>query len=58
LRWGQHIKAFKKRWSVDAAKDNDDGGGFDVIMGSNIIYAEDILKPLFDTIVELLSKSA
>jgi len=58
LRWGRHVEAFKKRWTEDTADGGDEGcDGFDVIMGSDIIYAEDILEPLFDTVMELLSSS-
>jgi hypothetical protein len=49
LRWGhsQQIQDFKRCW-----------GTFDVVLGSDIIYLEEILDPLFETVVELLSLSS
>ena len=46
LRWGheQQLMEFKRCW-----------GSFDVIIGSDIIYMEDSLNPLFETVVELLT---
>lgn len=56
LRWGQNLEAFK---TYVACKQNVmQFSGFDVIMGSDIIYVEEILDPLFDTVIELLSDSA
>ena len=43
LRWGRHVSTFRERF-----------GDFDVIMGSDIIYVEEIIEPLFDTIQQLL----
>ena len=31
-----------------------DHRGFDVVMGSDIIYVEDILDPLFDTVANFM----
>lgn len=45
LRWGRNVSNFRKRYE----------GLFDVIMGSDIIYVEEILDPLFETVQELLS---
>ena len=59
LRWGRDVPAFKTRYAAAAAA-HDDGSpssspGFDVVMGSDIIYTEDIIEPLFDTVLELMS---
>ena len=43
LRWGRHVSTFRERFGV-----------FDVIMGSDIIYVEEIIEPLFDTVQQLL----
>lgn len=42
LRWGQDMDAFSSC-------------GFHVILASDVIYVQDILEPLFDTVVQLLS---
>eukprot|EP00957_Ditylum_brightwellii_P105294 8026843-Ditylum_brightwellii.AAC.1 len=43
----------------DRRDDNDDDFiGLDVIMGSDIIYTEEVLEPLFDTVVQLMMISS
>lgn len=43
LRWGKNVSYFKKLHGV-----------FDVIIGSDIIYTEEAVDILFDTVVSLL----
>lgn len=49
LIWGhdQQLQDFKRLW-----------GTFDVIIGSDIIYQESIIDPLFETVQELLTPSS
>mmetsp|Transcript_21804 Transcript_21804/g.33318 ORF Transcript_21804/g.33318 Transcript_21804/m.33318 type:complete len:265 (+) Transcript_21804:110-904(+) len=51
LLWKNSIDQFKERWCTREEVD-----GFDVIMGSDVIYQEDTIEPLFYTVAELLSK--
>jgi hypothetical protein len=52
LRWGQHLQQFKEHCALPS-----NGGCFDVVMGSDIIYTNDILDPLFETVDYLLKKN-
>ena len=54
LRWGQGLEAFKRHCNQTLAQN---GGYFDVIMGSDIIYMEEILEPLFETVDYLLKRN-
>mmetsp|Transcript_4343 Transcript_4343/g.6369 ORF Transcript_4343/g.6369 Transcript_4343/m.6369 type:complete len:122 (+) Transcript_4343:530-895(+) len=49
LRWGRKVREFQENW---APKD-----GFDVIMGSDIIYAKEYMQELFQTVSLLISMS-
>lgn len=49
LRWGINMSPFAAKYSPS--------GGFDVILGSDIIYSEDIISPLFDTVNTLLCQN-
>lgn len=54
LRWGKNIEKFKQKWTIfEGIK----YPGFDVILGSDIIYVEEILDPLFTTVINLLAPS-
>mmetsp|Transcript_16458 Transcript_16458/g.23408 ORF Transcript_16458/g.23408 Transcript_16458/m.23408 type:complete len:295 (-) Transcript_16458:147-1031(-) len=68
LRWGQDIGRFKVKILHDndlecadinqtGVKSESSDYRFDVIMGSDIIYVEEIIEPLFDTVTQLLSHS-
>jgi len=64
LKWGScEINEFRKKWCCAKTKEMGTGvytcanDRFDVIMGSDIIYADDIIEPLFDTVTGLLSYS-
>lgn len=48
LIWGKNLDEFYRRW---APKDR----GFDVVMGSDTVYVEDMVEPLFETVSRLLS---
>lgn len=52
LRWGIRLSEFIMHVSADVRFD----GTFDVVMGSDIIYVESILDPLFATVDALLTK--
>ncbi|CAM9390940.1 unnamed protein product [Ectocarpus fasciculatus] len=51
LRWGARVDEFSRHIAPDVRPD----GRFDVIMGSDIIYVESILDPLFATVDALLT---
>jgi protein N-lysine methyltransferase METTL21D len=51
LRWGMNLCQFSQHCSADMNAE----GRFDTIMGSDIIYVETILEPLFQTVDALLS---
>ena len=51
LRWGQQLNEFKHHCALPSNE-----GCFDVIMGSDIIYTEEILDPLFETVDFLLKR--
>lgn len=51
LRWGLQLEEFGRHVAADLLPD----GRFDVIMGSDIIYVESILEPLFATVDSLLT---
>lgn len=53
LRWGRHLTEFKKHCALPTPN-----GKFDVIMGSDIIYTQDILDPLFKTVDFLLKDNS
>lgn len=53
LRWGMNLPQFSQHC---AAYTNEEGR-FDTIMGSDIIYVESVLDPLFETVNELLSSN-
>ena len=53
LIWQRGVEEFKKRWCTD--EQNQDG--FDIIMGADIIYTEEAVEPLFNTVSSLLSKA-
>ena len=60
LRWGRNLSSFRERHINDYKKRNGENndsydGLFDLIMGSDIIYVEEILEPLFETVAQLLS---
>jgi predicted nicotinamide N-methyase len=52
LKWGQRIAEFKAKCNLPTPS-----GLFDLVMGSDIIYVETILEPLFQTVDALLSPS-
>lgn len=54
LRWGMHLEEFIDHCSADL----NEQGRFDMIMGSDIIYVETILEPLFQSVHALLSEEA
>ena len=45
LRWGHRVAEFLEHY-----------GKFDVLIAADIIYVEDILEPLFDTVVALMNE--
>jgi predicted nicotinamide N-methyase len=47
LQWGLHLERFQQRHGISC---------FDIIMASDVIYVEEILHPLWQTIQILLSK--
>jgi predicted nicotinamide N-methyase len=52
LLWGCKVEAFIGKWGP---KDGNDGDGlFDVVMGSEIFYAQEVLGALFETILLVL----
>lgn len=57
LRWGTDTHNFKHCFCNPSGVGHDltKGKGFDVIMGSDIIYVEEMLEPLFKTVLELLA---
>lgn len=52
LRWGINLEEFKIKCNLSTSD-----GLFDIILGSDIIYVETILEPLFLTIANLLTKN-
>lgn len=52
LKWGEKLEEFQRKCNLDTPH-----GLFDTIMGSDIIYVESILRPLFTTVGILLSPS-
>lgn len=52
LKWGSRIGEFKAKCNLPTP-----AGLFDLVMGSDIIYVETILEPLFQTVDALLSPS-
>jgi predicted nicotinamide N-methyase len=52
LQWGRRIEEFKAKCNLPTPS-----GLFDLVMGSDIIYVETILEPLFQTVDALLSAS-
>jgi len=56
---GNEIDTTMAQHIDDRRDDNDDDFiGLDVIMGSDIIYTEEVLEPLFDTVVQLMMISS
>ena len=46
FHWGRYVSSFKIRYAT--VHDNGSPSpGFDVVIGSNIIYDKDVLRPLF-----------
>ena len=54
LRWGINVEEFK----LHIGEVIGNGGEFQIIMGSDIIYVESILDPLFSTVDQLLTMDA
>jgi predicted nicotinamide N-methyase len=54
LRWGMQLPEFARHVSPDVRTD----GRFDVLIGSDIIYVESILDPLFLTVDLLLTEDS
>jgi predicted nicotinamide N-methyase len=52
LKWGLKLEEFKRKCNLQTSD-----GRFDLIMGSDIIYVESILDPLFETVEALLCPS-
>jgi len=46
LRWGRNLDCFRRQF-----------GQFDVITASDVIYVDEVVEPLLDTVVELLCES-
>ena len=46
LRWGRHLDLFREKCGTE----------FDTIIGGDVIYAQEGLQPLFETVAHLLSK--
>lgn len=49
LIWGRGLDEFYERWAPKREK------GFEVVIGSDIIYSNDMVEPLFQTVSRLLS---
>jgi predicted nicotinamide N-methyase len=52
LKWGHKLEEFKRKCNLQTSD-----GCFDLIMGSDIIYVESIIEPLFETVDALLCPS-
>eukprot|EP00978_Attheya_sp_CCMP212_P007268 scaffold16926_cov59-Attheya_sp.AAC.2 len=56
LRWGRNVDTFFEQQKQVQTAINERWNGYDIIMGSDIIYVEEIIEPLFQTVVTLLGK--
>ena len=57
MRWGDaHDVASARRWAASSGEGigtNSDGGRIDFILLADVVYREDLVAPLVDTLVEL-----
>ncbi|RYY80836.1 hypothetical protein EON63_16540 [archaeon] len=52
LSWGEH-EDFVSEYGVG---ESGKGGGFDVVLGADIIYEKESLQALFDTVKDILKR--